>query len=127
MGKYAVFTLFVECGDTKRFNVFLRSEAELLFYLKLNGESVRVPAGATWHMVALHSFIARDHVFKCAGLKVVERRFCICCRRSFKKDKLAFWRILLQGLFKNVVLFPKRQHRFFAKCQRRVYVVGFVC
>ena len=59
----ALAALVDKGNDAVLFDIGLAAEAELLFNLKLNGQTVRVPARLTLDVVTLHRAVPGDKVF----------------------------------------------------------------
>ena len=58
-----VLTFLIELGDAVGFDFWLAADAQLLFDLDLNRQTVGIPAGFTQYPVSLHGLIFTDRVF----------------------------------------------------------------
>ena len=58
-----VLTFLIELCDAVGFDFWLAADAQLLFNLDLNRQTVGIPAGLTQYPVSLHGLIFTDRVF----------------------------------------------------------------
>ena len=79
------------------------------FDFMFHRKAVRIPAGFSRYVIALHRLVARENIFKTARQNVVNSRLAIRCRRPFIKAELRSTFCLIQCFLKNVVLTPKLQ------------------
>ncbi len=63
----------------------LLGDAEILFNAKFDGETVGVPTGLAFHLIALHGLVAAENVLDGAGQDVVNAGFAIGGGRTFEK------------------------------------------
>ena len=88
------------------FNLFFTGDAELLFHLHLDGEPVRVPAGATRHEATLHRLIATEEVLVNPGPDVMKARQTVRGRRTLIKHPRVATLSQRDGPLEDVVRLP---------------------
>ena len=76
----------VEFFNAVGFNLGFVGKTELLFHLNFHRQPMRIPAAAAVHVIPVHGFITREHVFKDSRQHVVNARLAIGGRRTLKKD-----------------------------------------
>ena len=114
IGKYAVFALFNKVFNTIIFNLRLATYTKLLFYLKLNRQTMSVPARFALHAVSLHCSVTGDKVLDNTSQNVSDMRLTVCSRGTVKKSKNLAAIAVFDTLFKYIVFFPKINDRFFS-------------
>ena len=100
----------VEAGNAVLFDLCLAGKAELFLHRDLNRQSVGIPAAAAHHMVAAHTLVAREYIFKSPRQDMVHARHAVGGWRAFVEDKLRTALALGAGFFEDSALrFQKRR------------------
>ena len=110
---YWFLTLADERLDSVFLDLLLAIDSYLFLYLKLNRETVCIPACFTDNLVALHSLISWNHILDNTSKHVTYMRFSISCWWTVIEG--ICWQILLffNTLFENLVFVPEVQNFFF--------------
>ena len=87
--------------------LILAVDAEQLLDLKLDGQTVGIPARLTGHHVALHSAVSGDHILDNSGQNVTDVRLAVGGRRAVVKRVGRAALAVLDALLKDVVLLPE--------------------
>ena len=98
----------VELGNANLcFDFRFIKDAQFLFYLMLNGQSVGIPTSFSWRIETAHCFVTGIDVLERAGQHMVNTRLTVCGRWAFvKSEERAPFR-LTQCLGKNVLVTPE--------------------
>ena len=106
----AFLTFFDKRFQTVLLYLLLAVKTEKLFNLKLNRETVGIPARLTRNLIALHCAITRNQVFDNTSKNVTDVRLAVGSRRTVIENiGRAFF---LAGFFKDFVFLPELLNRF---------------
>ena len=92
-------------------------------YAQLYRKTMGVPPGLTAYLVPLHRLEAAERIFDCTGHHMVDTRHPVRRRRSFKKQKRGVPFACRHTLFKQMFLFPLRQHLTTQRSQIQSFVL----
>ena len=104
---YAFLTFLYERLKTVALDLILAVDAELFLDLKLNGQSVCVPARLTDYLCALHRMVARYHVLYNSCENMTDMRLAVCCRRTVIECVNRTCRAGRDTLFEDIVVLPE--------------------
>ena len=90
------------------FDLELARDVEFLLDLDLDREAVRVPAGLSLDVEALHRLVAAEQVLERAGQDVMGGRFPVGGGRTLVEDKAGPALAQLQRLLEGAFLLPSR-------------------
>ena len=90
----------------------------------LYGQTVRIPAGFAWCVVATHGFVAWENVFEGARENMMNARLAISSRRTLIETETRTVFGLLQCLVEHLLCTPKLQHLLF-KCRSVITTLYF--
>ena len=96
------------------FYLLLAVDAEHLFNLKLNGQTVSIPARFTGNHIALHCAVSRNHILDNAGQNMADMGLAVCRGRSVIKSIGGAALSFLNAFLENMVFFPEIKHGFFS-------------
>ena len=85
------------------------ADAELLFDLDLDRETVGVPAGAPGYVVTAHRPVAQEHILHDSGEHVTGVGHAIRRWWALVEDEGLFRLAAFQGLLENASVFPERE------------------
>ena len=103
----------VEFCHSEGFNRFVAHEVESLLDFDFNGKTVGVPPALSFDEKPLHGFPATDEILERASDHVVDARFSIGRRRSFKKDERCVCSAPLDGSLEGLFGGPLLEERRF--------------
>ena len=92
-------------------DLLLAVKTEQLLDLKLNRETVSVPACLTGNLIAFHCAVTWNKILDNTGKNVTDMRLAVGCRRSVIEN--IGRTLLLAGFFKDLVFFPEFLDSFF--------------
>ena len=75
-------TLLNKGLDSVFLNLLFTIDTQQLFNLKLNRQTMRIPAGFSQDMIALHCFISWNNILDNSGQDMADMRLTVCCRRA---------------------------------------------
>ena len=83
--------------------------AQFLLHTQLHRQAMRIPAGLTGHIVALHGFVAAHQVFQRTRDHMVNARHTISARRTLVKYEWLLSLTHLHTLLKTMLRLPLSQ------------------
>src|SRR5581483_11330936 len=113
VAQHALAAFFVVSGDAVSLYVALLLEAEFLFDLDLDGQTVRLPAAIAQHVEAVHHLVARKQVFEGTRQDVMNAGPPIGRGRAFVKHIARTVFTPFQGTLEDLVLAPEGKLFFF--------------
>ena len=102
------------------FDLILAIQAEQLFHLDLDRQTVRIPTGFAGNHIALHRAVAGNHILNNTGQHMTDMRLAVGCRGTVIKREGRTALAVLHAFFKNVVVLPESKNFFFAL--RKVHI-----
>ena len=95
-------------------DLILAVDAKLLFNLKLNGETVSIPACLTKNASTLHGVVSGNHILDYSGKNVADMRLTVCGRGSIKEGVVFSTLTKLDRLLENALILPELSCLFFS-------------
>ena len=95
-------------------NLLLAVDAEHLFNLKLNGETVSIPACLTGYHIALHCAVSGNHILDNSGQNVTDVGFAVCGGRAVIEGVGGAALSGFDASLENLIFFPEFKHSFFS-------------
>ena len=104
---YTFLTFVNKWLQTILLDLILAVQTKRFLDLKLNRQTVRIPAGLSRNLVALHCAVSRNHILDNTGQYVTDVRLAICSRRTVVECVNVIAVTLFHALFEDVILFPE--------------------
>ena len=104
---HAFFAFIDKWNQTIFLNLLFSIQTEHLLNFQFHRQTMGIPSGLSWHLIAFHRLITRNHIFDDTGQHVANMGFSVSRRRSVVKR---IFRSILPGfdtLFENVIFLPE--------------------
>ena len=107
IGPNTFTTLLNERLNAVGFNISLAVGVNLLLNLKLNGQTVSVPACFSFNMVALHSLVPRNNILDNSCQHMAYMRFAVSGGRTVIENEAFINIVFCNSLFEYFVFTPE--------------------